>query len=54
MIIQKRAHDSQKFRAKENLKLSYSRISQRQPLGTSQRIEALRQGSLRPDPPTCN
>ena len=40
----KRAHDSQIVRAKENLKLSYGRSSQRQALGTNQRNKALRQG----------
>ena len=40
----KRAHDSQIVRAKENLKLSFGRSSQRQASGTNQRIKALRQG----------
>ena len=39
----KRAHDSQKVRAKEELKLSHSTPSQRQASGTNQRIKALRQ-----------
>ena len=43
MMIQKRAHDSQIVRAKENLKLSYGGPSQRQASGTNQRIKALRQ-----------
>ena len=38
------AHDSQIVRAKENLKLSYGGLSQRQESGTNQRIKALRQG----------
>ena len=40
----KRTHDSQIVRAKENLQLSYSELSQRQAPGTNQRIKALRQG----------
>ena len=39
----KRAHDSQKVRAKEELKLSHSTPSQRQASGTNERIKALRQ-----------
>ena len=43
---QKRAHDSQIVRAKENLKLSYGRPRQslRQASGTNQQIKTLRQG----------
>ena len=41
---EKRAHDSQIVRAKENLMLSYSGPSQGQASGTNQRIKALRQG----------
>ena len=37
--IKKRAHDSQKVRAKENLKLSYSRPSQRHISGTNLQIK---------------
>ena len=44
MVIQKRTHDSQIARAKENLTLSYAGPSQRQASGTNQRIKALRQG----------
>ena len=40
----KMAHDSQIFRANENIKLSYGGPSQRQATGTNQRIKALRQG----------
>ena len=46
MMIQKRAHESQVVRAKENLKLSYDGPSQRQASGTNQRIKALRQGVI--------
>ena len=46
MVIQrkKRAHDSRIVRAKENLKLSYGGLRQRQASGTNQQIKALRQG----------
>ena len=44
MMKQKRLHDSQIVRAKENLKLSYGGPTQRQPSGTNQMINALRQG----------
>ena len=36
-----RAHNSQKVRAKENLKMSYGGPSQRQALGTNQRFKSL-------------
>ena len=39
----KRAHDSQKVRAKENLKLSHGETSYRSASGTNPPIEALRQ-----------
>ena len=44
MIQRKRAHASWIVRAKENIKLSYAGLSQRQPSGTNQQIKALRQG----------
>ena len=44
MIIQRKAHDSQIVRAKENLKLRCGMPSQRHASGTNQRIKALRQG----------
>ena len=45
-MIQRRAHDAQIIRAKENLKLSYGGSSQRQALNTNQLIQALRQDHL--------
>ena len=50
-----RAHDPQRVRAKENLKLSHGGSSHRQAPGTTDQSSTPEPPqSLRPDPPSCN